>query len=151
MARYLWPLRDAFAAAIVSWFEVAPDTAVHVVPPFAEVSHLTVGAGEPDAAASKTAFWPSSTVALAGCAVTCGAACTVSVATLLVAVPATFVNTARYLLPFSPTFALAIESVLDVAPEIEPHDAPASVETSHWTVGAGVPEAMDVKLALWPC
>jgi hypothetical protein len=68
---------------------------LQVPPPLVEVCHCTAGGGNPEAVASKTAFWPSSTVVLAGCSVTAGAFWTVSVAALLVAVPAVLLNTAR--------------------------------------------------------
>ena len=87
-----WPL---FLFWIVSVSAVAPLMLLHVLPPFADVCHCTVGAGRPEAEASKIALWPSSTVVLAGCLVTVGGVLTVSVAALLVASPAMFVNLAR--------------------------------------------------------
>ncbi len=150
VARYSWPLRDAFTATIVSELDVAPATFVQVLPPLEEVSHLTVGAGEPDAAASNTAFWPSSTVTLCGCSVTVGDFCTVSVAALLVASPAVFLYTARSWSPVSDVFALAIVSVPALAPSIGVHDPPPLLETSHWTLGVGTPEAVELNAAAWP-
>ncbi len=147
-ARYCWPLLEVLVFATVSWFEVAPLTLVHVVPPFAEVCHCTVGVGEPEAVASKTALCPSSTVTLAGCFVTTGAARTVSVAALLVAWPAEFLKTARIWDPLSEVFVLAIVSGLVVAPSMGLQVLPPLVETSHCRVGVGVPEAVDVNVAL---
>ena len=77
---------------------VAPATSLQLVPPSVLTCHCTVGVGVPVAAAVKVAFAPAVTVWLAGWVVTCGcwaAAVTVSVAALLVAVPAALVNTAR--------------------------------------------------------
>ena len=75
---------------------------------------------------------------------------TVSVAALLVAVPAELVNTASYLLPLSASVVLATVSVSDVAPVIGVNVAPPSVETCHCTVGVGVPDAAAVNVAVAP-
>ena len=80
---------------IVSVPEVAPLTAVHVVPPFFETSHLTVAVGFATAEASKTAFSPSWTIAACGGLVMIGAYCTVSNASLLDVLPRLFLNVAR--------------------------------------------------------
>ena len=70
--------------------------------PLGLLCHCTVGVGVPLAAAVNVAVAPATTVVLAGWVVTAGAEFTVSVAALVVAVPAEFVNTARYCLPLSP-------------------------------------------------
>jgi len=56
--------------------------------------HCTVGLGDPDADAMNVAVLPAVTVAELGLVVTDGGTCTVSVAAVLVADPATFMNTA---------------------------------------------------------
>ena len=149
-ARYSSPFSESFTFAIVIWSVVASATGLQVLPPSVEISHCTVGVGNPDAVASKVALWPSSTVALTGCLVTTGALWTVSVAASLVALPWTLLNTARNSSPFSEVCALAIVSLSSVARGILVHSAPPSVEISHCTVGAGNPDAAASKLALWP-
>jgi hypothetical protein len=59
------------------------------------------------------------------------AALTVNVALLLVAEPAEFVNTARYLLPDCEVLVGEIVSVVDVAPETFVNVAPPSVDCCH--------------------
>src|SRR4029077_12003124 len=149
-ARYWWPFSEAIAFSIASWPVVAPGTALHVLPPLIEISHCTVGAGNPEAVASKRAFPPTSMVVPAGCWVTRGSARTVSVAAWLVTLPAALVNTARYSWPSSEEGVLVIVSWVEVAPSIALHVPPPSVETSHCTVGAGNPEAVASKRALCP-
>ena len=78
-----------------------------------------------------------------------GVAFTVSVAAVVVAVPAEFVNTARYRFPFCDE-ALAKLRVVEVAPERLLNVAPASVLTCHCTVGVGEPVAAAVNVAVWP-
>jgi len=56
--------------------------------------HCTVGLGDPDANAVNVAVLPAVTVVELGLVVTDGGTCTVSVADVLVADPATFMNTA---------------------------------------------------------
>jgi hypothetical protein len=73
--------------------EVAPEMSVHVVP-LVLTCHLTVGVGEPLAAAMKLAVDPEFTVLLVGCVVTAGSVCTVNVAALVVTFPAAFVKIA---------------------------------------------------------
>ena len=90
---------------------------------------------EPEAVASKTALWPSSAVTLAGCLVTLGAFCTVSVAASLVASPTMFLKVARYWWPLSDVFAPAIVSVLDVPPATAVQVLPPLAEVSHLIVG----------------
>jgi hypothetical protein len=81
----------------LSVVEVAAETLLNVTPPSVLTCHCTVGVGEPVAAAVKVAVWPAFTVWLAGCVVIVGGVgeFTVSVAAVVVAVPAEFVNTAR--------------------------------------------------------
>jgi len=56
--------------------------------------HCTVGLGDPDADAANVAVLPAVTVVELGLVVIDGGTCTVSVADVLVADPATFMNTA---------------------------------------------------------
>ncbi len=149
-ARYSCPLSADVVVAIVNALDVPPATADHVLPPLDELSHLTVGAGEPDADASNVALCPSSTVKLTGCWTIAGAFWTVNVAALLVACPATLRYTARNCSPLSDSFALAIVSMPALAPSIGLHVAPAFVDASHCTVGAGVPDADELNVALCP-
>ena len=74
---------------------------------------------------------------------------TVSVAAVVVAVPALFVNTARYWFPLCDKAVVKL-SVVEVAPEMLLNVAPLFVLTSHCTVGVGEPVAAAVKLAVWP-
>jgi hypothetical protein len=78
--------------------EVAPLIFVKVTPPSVETSHRTVGVGVPPAAAVNDTDVPAVVMTLAGLLVTVGGifTITVRVAPLVVAVPATFVKTARY-------------------------------------------------------
>ena len=80
-----------------------------------------------------------------------GVAFTVSVAAVVVAVPAAFVNTARYWFPFCDE-AVVKPRMVEVAPAPETllKFAPPSVFTCHCTVGAGEPVAAAVKVAVWP-
>jgi hypothetical protein len=77
------------------------------------------------------------TVTSVGCVVTVGAtqtgaaALTVRVAALLVALPAEFVNTARYLLPDCDVLVGEIVSVVDVAPVTFVNVTPPSVDCCH--------------------
>ena len=79
---------------------------------------------------------------LAGCVVTLGANCTVSVAVLLVAVPTELVNTARYCVPFCAAVVLATVSVPVVLPasvvSFVNVELPLGADC-HWTVGVGLP------------
>src|SRR5205814_600926 len=70
---------------------------------------------------------------------------TVSVAKFVVAVAHELVNTARYFLPVSAVTAVKL-SVVDVAPGMSLNPDPVS--TCHCTVGAGLPVADAVKLAV---
>ena len=88
-------------------------------------------------------FW-SATVPEAG-----GAALTVRVAAVVVAVPAEFVNTARYWFPLCDKAVVKL-SVVEVAPETLLNVPPPSVLTCHCTVGVGEPVAAAVKVAAWP-
>ena len=78
-----------------------------------------------------------------------GAAFTVSVAAVVVAVPAEFVNTARYRFPFCDEAVVKLR-VVEVAPETLLNVTPPSVLTCHCTVGVGEPVAAAVKVAVWP-
>jgi hypothetical protein len=105
-------------------------------------SHWTVGVGDPDAEAENDAVWPTATDVDVGFATTAGAAVsdvTVKVAGLDVTEPPALLNTAANSKPLSPTGA-AKAYVVDVAPEIGAHVAP-SVDSSHWTLGVGDPDA----------
>jgi hypothetical protein len=101
-ARYSYPL-SLIAVVKAYVVEVAPATLFHVPPPLTDCCHCTVGPGFPEAAAANEALVPAATLSLPGSVVIAGAvaAVTVSVAAPLVALPATFVNTARYSQPFS--------------------------------------------------
>ena len=78
-----------------------------------------------------------------------GAKSTVRVAAEVVALPNVFVNTARYWFPFCTAVAVN-DNVVDVAPATLANVKPPSVLTCHCTVGAGVPVAAAVKLAVLP-
>src|SRR5258708_40096302 len=88
-------------------------------------------------------FW-SVTVPEAG-----GAAFTVSVAAVVVADPAEFVNTAWYWFPFCDEVVAKLR-VVEVAPGRMLKVAPLSVLTCHCTVGVGEPVAAAVNVAVWP-
>ena len=89
------------------------------------------------------AFW-SVTVPEVG-----GAVFTVSMATVVVAVPAELVNNARYRNPFCDEAVVKLK-VVEVAPETLLKFAPPSVLTCHCTAGVGEPVAAAVKVAVWP-
>ena len=78
-----------------------------------------------------------------------GAAFTVSVAAVVVAVPAEFVNTARYRFPLCDKAVVKLR-VVEVAPATLLNVTPPSVLTCHCTVGVGEPVAAAVKVAVWP-
>ena len=75
---------------------VAPLILAKLVPPLVLSCHCTVAPGSALAAAVNVAVWPAVTVVAAGGVVICGANWTVSVATLVVAVPTKLEKTARY-------------------------------------------------------
>ena len=89
---------------------------------------------------------------MAGCVVIVGATeFTVSVAATVVAIPAEFVNIARYWFPFCDEAVVKLKVVeVEVAPETLLKVAPPSVLTCHCTVGVGEPVAAAVKVAVWP-
>ena len=74
---------------------------------------------------------------------------TVSVAPVVVAVPAEFVNTAWYWFPFCDKAVVKL-SVVEVAPGMLLNVTPPSVLTCHCTVGVGEPVAAALKVAVWP-
>jgi len=76
-----------------------------------------------------------------------GPAFTVSVATVVVADPAEFVNTARYRLLFCDKAVVKLR-VAEVTPETGLNVTPPSVLTCHCTVGVGEPVAAAVKAAM---
>src|SRR6267154_1018654 len=78
-----------------------------------------------------------------------GAAFTVSVAAVVVAVPAEFVNTARYWFPFCDNAVVKL-NVVEVAPETLLNVPLPAVLICHCTVGVGEPVAAAVKVAVWP-
>ena len=94
------------------------------------------------------AVWPAVTVVFVGFVVITGPAVTVKVAAVVVAEPTLLVKTARYWLPFCAVVAVKA-SVVDVAPAMFVNVTP-SVLTCHCTVGAGVPLAAAVKVAVEP-
>ena len=154
-ARYWFPLIDVDVDGVTTVrvpvvLPASVVSLVNVVPPSVDTCHCTVGAGLPDAAAVNVAVEPAVTEVLAGCVVTAGVAVTVSVATLVVAVPAEFVNTARYCVPFWAVVVDATVSVVDVAPLMFVNvELPLGADC-HCTVGAGVPEAAAVNVAVLP-
>jgi hypothetical protein len=91
------------------------------------------------------AFW-SVTVPEGG-----GVALTVSVAAVVVAVPAEFANTARYWFPLCDKAVVKL-NVVEVAPAPETLlNVPLpAVLICHCTVGVGEPVAAAVKVAVWP-
>ena len=76
-----------------------------------------------------------------------GPAFTVSVATVVVADPAEFVNTVRYRLLFCDKAVVKLR-VAEVTPETGLNVTPPSVLTCHCTVGVGEPVAAAVKVAV---
>jgi hypothetical protein len=68
---------------------------------------------------------------------------------VVVAVPAEFVNTARYRFPFCDKLVVKL-SVVEVAAETLLNVTPPSVLTCHCTVGVGDPVAAAAKVAVWP-
>jgi len=95
---------DVLVGEIVSVVEVAPETSLYDVPPSVDTCHCTVGAEHPagvEAEAVNVAAAGAVTVASAGWTVMAGAThagvagLTVSVAALVVVLPAVLVNTAR--------------------------------------------------------
>jgi hypothetical protein len=127
---------------------VAPATFVKVVPPFVLTCHCTVGVGDPVAAAVKVAVAPAATDTFAGFVVTTGRVFTVSVAAVVVADPAEFVNTASYAFPLCAAVVVKLKLV-EVAPA-NAVNAPPPVLTIHCTVGVGVPLAAAVNVAVAP-
>ena len=102
------------------------------------------------------ALSPAVTASVAGLVVTFGASgfgFTVSVAAVLVAEPAEFVNTAWYSQPLWATVVFTTVNVGVVFPESVVSSVnvkPPFVETCQRTVGAGTPEAAAVNVALSP-
>src|SRR5260370_971504 len=78
-----------------------------------------------------------------------GVALTVSVAAVVVAVPAEFVNTARYWFPLCDKAVVKL-NVVEVAPETLLNVPLPAVLICHCTVGVGEPVAAAVKVAVWP-
>ena len=75
---------------------------------------------------------------------------TVSVAAVVVAEPAVFVNTARYCVPLCAVVVAGVVYVVEVAPEMFVNvELPAGADC-HCTVGVGVPVAAAVKVADCP-
>jgi len=74
---------------------------------------------------------------------------TVSTAAVVLAVPAMFVKTARYRLPFCMTRALNV-MLLDVAPTRFVKDTPLLVLSCHCKVGIGDPVAAATNVTVAP-
>src|SRR4051812_17578480 len=151
-ARYWLPDCETLVGEIVSVVDVSPAMSLNDEAPLVETCHLTLGAGHPagvEPAAVNEAEAGAVTVALAGCVViagavhTGGAGFTVSVAALVVVLPALLVNTARYWLPDCPTLVGETVSVVEVAPEMSLNDVPPLVETCHLTLGAEHPAGVE--------
>jgi hypothetical protein len=134
-ASYKFPLCSR-AAVKLKVVEVAPTIGLNVVPPFVLTIHCTVGAGLPLAAAVNVTVPPTPTDRLTGFSVTVGSKFTFKDAAVVVALPAAFVKTASYLLPFCPAAAVKL-SVVEVAPATALNETPPFVLTIHCTVGAG--------------
>jgi hypothetical protein len=147
-ARYWLPDSDRLVGDTVSVVEVAPETLVNVVPPSVDTCHCTVGVGVPEAAAVNVAAFGAVTVWFVGLVVTVGGVTTVSVAMLLFVDPPVFVNTARYWVPLIAWVTLATVSVVEVAPEMFVNVLLPDGADCHCTVGDGLPEAVDVKVAV---
>ena len=145
-ARYLFPFCVAVAEN-ESVGEVAPATLVKFTPSVL-TCHCTVGAGLPLAAAVNVAVDPAFTVEFPGLLVMTGPAVTVNVAAVLVAELMLLVNTALNRLPFCIATA-PNDSVVEVAPAIFVKVTP-SVLCCHCTVGAGLPLAAAVNVAVAP-
>jgi hypothetical protein len=79
-----------------------------------------------------------------------GGGTTPNAAAVVVALPTVFVKTARYLFPLCAAVTAVEVNVADVAPPTLLNVTPLSVLTCHCTVGAGLPLAAAVKLALLP-
>ena len=78
-----------------------------------------------------------------------GAKFTVRVAAAVVTLPDALVNTAWYWFPFIDAVVFVSESVVELAPATS-LNVPPLVLTCHCTVGAGVPVAVAVKVAVCP-
>ena len=75
---------------------------------------------------------------------------TVIVAAVVVAVPVELVNTARNFVPFCPASTFGTVNVVVIAPATLLKLAPPFVLNCHCTVGAGVPDAAAVNVAVCP-
>jgi hypothetical protein len=147
-ARYWFPVCEA-ATVNVRVVEVAPGMFVKLAPLLVLTCHCTVGAGLPLAPAVKVTLLPALTLWLAGFAVIAGGVLTVSVAALVIAVPALLMNTARYWFPFWAAAAVNIRLV-EVAPAILLNVEAPLVFTCHCTVGAGLPVPAALKVTVLP-
>ena len=87
---------------------------------------------------------------LVNTAVSLEVARTVSVAVVVVAVPAELENTARYRLPLLAPVVGGVVYVPEVAPLRFDQELPELVLTCHCTLGVGVPDAAAVKVAVLP-
>src|SRR6516225_6677449 len=125
----------------VSVVLVAPLMLVNVLPPSVLTCHCTVGVGLPVAVAMNETLPPAVTVWLAGFVVMVGVNWTVSVAAVLVTLPALLAKTAWYSLPFIAAVTAFSVSVVLVTPLILLKVLPPSVLTCHCTLGIGLPLA----------
>ena len=128
---------------------VAPVISVQVWPLSVLTCHCTVGAGLPAAVAVKLAVAPTPTVVSAGWAEMLGALCTVRLTALVVVEPTVFVNTAWYCAPSSAVLVLKLY-VVSVAPLMFDQVLAPLAFTCHCTVGAGLPTATALKVAVLP-
>ena len=109
--------------------------------------HWYVSGAVPAAATVKVAVAPAVTIAFAGCVVMDGAAAaelTVSVAAVLVALPALFVTTHRNEAPLSAEVVAGVVYEALVAPEM------FALFRCHWYASGAVPVAATVKVAVAP-
>ena len=77
-------------------------------------------------------------------------ALTVKIAWLEVTLLTKFVAITRYLLPFIAKVTFVRDKLALVAPAMFDHVLPALVDTCHWNVGAGLPVAATLKVAVCP-
>jgi hypothetical protein len=146
-ARYCVPDWADRRSVRASWVVVAPGIWVQVTPPSPELDHCTLGSGSPEAAAVKLAVPPASPLLLLGEVTTRGAAGrTVSVTMPEFDVPVAFVYLTTYCSPFWAYLTAGSVRFGLVAPGTAVKVGPP-VTRYHCAVGAGLPVALEVKVA----